>query len=121
MQTFIVAQGHAEPFHYPSQRRMDYFNQAITLACYYHLYIFTDFVPHPDIRYRAGNVLNAVTSLCIAVNVAYLNSELPRKLYNIAKRKYLRYKNVAEKVKLKAQQSFQEHQNRDQHSETSVN
>jgi len=74
------------------------------------MYIFTDFVPDPETRYAMGFVLNAVVSLCIAVNLAYLNSEIPRKAYNTLNRRYLKLKDAGEKVKLKAMETLKEAQ-----------
>jgi hypothetical protein len=72
------------------------------------MYIFTDFVPDPETRYKMGFVLSAVVSFCIVVNLAYLNSEIPRKAYNLLKRRYLKFKNAGEKVKLKALETLKE-------------
>lgn len=90
IQSTIILQGHVMPFRYRSQRRLDYFNNVITLLWCYNMYVMTDFVPDPDARFLMGYFLNAVVTLCIIVNLAYLNADVPRSLYNWWDRRAMR-------------------------------
>jgi hypothetical protein len=54
---------------------LETFNELCLLVASYHLFIFSDFVPDPDIHYKAGWSLIALTVLNIAGNVLVLMRE----------------------------------------------
>ena len=47
----IIALGYILPFSEPLARRMEYFNEITILFCFDHLYLFTDFVKNPLMRF----------------------------------------------------------------------
>jgi hypothetical protein len=55
------------------------------------LFIFTDFVPEPVIRYEAGHVLNTVVGLNLFVNLFILYWTNTRKLYYKTLNKYKKW------------------------------
>ena len=81
----------AEPFRIPAQRRLEYFNEASLLVWCYCLFIFTDFVPEPVIRYEAGHVLDTVVGLNLFVNLFILYWTNTRKLYYKTLNKYKKW------------------------------
>jgi hypothetical protein len=75
IQFTIIALGPTAPFRLPNHRRLEYFNETVTLIWCYHMFIFTDFVPDREHRYQAGFILVAVVGFCLVVNL--LNLYLP--------------------------------------------
>jgi hypothetical protein len=73
-------QGLVQPFKYPRDRRLEYFNQAILFVWCYYMYIFTDFVPDAAARYTMGYHLIALISFCILVNLTVINIGLPYRI-----------------------------------------
>ena len=72
----------ATPFRLPSQRRLEFFNEATTLLWCHCMFIFTDFVPDPFWRYETGFLLVGLVGLNLGVNLAYLFWTQPRTVYN---------------------------------------
>jgi hypothetical protein len=68
------------PFRYPNDRRIEFFNHVVTLAWCYHMFLFTAFVPYPEIRYNLGYLISALVTLSILVNFAYVNIGMHWKL-----------------------------------------
>lgn len=99
IQFTMLLMGKARPFRYPSQRRLEYFNEVIMLLWCYHMFIFTDFVPSMHIRFQMGYVLIVIVSTCLIVNLMYLYSSLPRRFYLHCKKLYKRIKKCCEKPK----------------------
>jgi hypothetical protein len=73
------------PFKYPRDRRLEYFNQAVMLGWCYYMYIFTDFVDDAAVRYTMGYHLIVLISFCMLVNLFVINLDT---LYRIKKKFY---------------------------------
>jgi hypothetical protein len=68
----IILIGYSAPMALPINRRLEYFNEATILACIYHYYIFTSFVPNPETRYLVGWSLIGFATLNVLVNLFFL-------------------------------------------------
>jgi len=66
----IIALGSADPFKMLSDRRIEYFNEAMLMITGYHLFCFTDFVPDAETRELVGLSLMVCTIFSVAVNLA---------------------------------------------------
>jgi hypothetical protein len=86
----VIFQGVAMPFHKPSQRRIELFNEASSLMCCHFLFLFTDFVPDPTRRYEVGSVLIALFGFTMFVNLAFVYYDKPKRLYNKLRQLYLK-------------------------------
>ena len=71
----------AEPFRIPNYRRLEYFNEATLLVWCYCMFIFTDFVADPVIRFQVGYILDILVGLNLLVNLLVLYWTNARKLY----------------------------------------
>lgn len=91
VQFTLIALGPTEPFHSPAQRKLETFNELILLLWCYHMIIFTDFVPDPEIRYQAGYFLVYIVGFCLVVNLAYLHFPVFNSIYSRCKKVYLKY------------------------------
>ena len=100
IQTAVIAQGLAAPFRYPSQRRLELFNEAMTLMWCHSMFMFTDFVPDPSIRYLMGYWLVTIVAVCMLVNLLWLYGDFPRQVFNFFNRKYKKLKAAFIKVKI---------------------
>ena len=73
MQSMVMAfQGQVRPFAIPAHNRMDLFNETMTLLCAYGLFIFTEFVPDPEARYKFGWNVIFITLGILAFNILVL-------------------------------------------------
>ena len=50
---------------------MEYFNELTMLLCFDHLYLFTDFVNDPDMRFQIGYSLISFTLFNFCVNIFF--------------------------------------------------
>ena len=77
---------------------LEIMNEILSFIILYHLIIFTDWVPHPEIRYKFGYMLIAFTTLCISVHIILMASALVHELKrSIKKRKFK--KKIVNKVR----------------------
>ena len=70
----VIIFGYISAYRLPRDRRIEYFNEITIMMCVYHLFVFTDFVDDPVIRYYVGFSLIGVTCLNIVGNVGVLLS-----------------------------------------------
>lgn len=64
----IVIFGYSNIYYLARDRHLELFNEATILCCIYHYYLFTDFVPDPEVRYTIGYSLIGFTFLNFVVN-----------------------------------------------------
>jgi hypothetical protein len=76
IQTTVTLQGWIDPFRHNRDRKLEFFNQAITFNWCYFMFIFTQFVPNAKVRFMMGYLLIAMVTLCYVVNLVYANSDL---------------------------------------------
>lgn len=73
-----------KPFKEPRLNKLEIFNELTVLLCAYHIPLFSDFVPDPDIRYIAGWSIILITCSNLMINigiVTYLSlSDIKKKL-----------------------------------------
>ena len=67
--TVIYVLGYILPFREPLARRMEYFNEISILFCFDHLYLFTDFVLDPVMRFNIGYSLIGFALFNFVVNI----------------------------------------------------
>ena len=60
---------YVKPFETPLLNYMEVFNEVCVLIATYHLFLFTDFVPDPELRYSIGWSIIGVTIVNIIVNM----------------------------------------------------
>jgi hypothetical protein len=60
---------YVKPFEIPLLNYMEVFNEVCVLIATYHLFLFTDFVPDPELRYSIGWSIIGVTIVNIIVNM----------------------------------------------------
>jgi hypothetical protein len=82
----IMMLGYIEPFQLPLFRRLEYFNEASILICCYHYFLFTDFVPDPEVRYSIGKVLIYVTIGNLLGNISLMVCFMIQKLIYVRKK-----------------------------------
>lgn len=58
-----------KPFENPSLNRLEVFNETCIIAAAYHLFAYTDFLPSPDMQYKVGWSMIAITVFNIGVNM----------------------------------------------------
>jgi hypothetical protein len=106
----LIILGLAEPFHRPSMRRLELFNESVLLVWTYFLIIFTAFVPSPEVRFYCGFPLIALVCSCLFVNLVYIHNDRPKKIYNQLKLWYIklavRYRNYKHKQFKKEQKEL---------------
>ena len=104
VQFTLIALGPTEPFHSPAQRKLETFNELILLLWCYHMFIFTDFVPEPELRYQTGYFLISIVGFCLFVNLAYLHLPVFSSMYNRSRKVYLKYCAPKKRPKAKLRQ-----------------
>lgn len=77
----------------PRDRQLEFFNEASILLCVYHLYLFTDFVDNPIIRYKVGYSFIGCTCANIMVNVFVLMKVTVESLFFSCKRSIYKRRN----------------------------
>lgn len=65
----IIVFGYSNVFYRKKDSHLEFFNEFITLCCVYHYYLFTEFVPNPEVRYTIGFSLIGFTITCLVVNI----------------------------------------------------
>jgi hypothetical protein len=65
----LVIVGYLWPFRSNVANKMGLFNEVCVLLTNYHLFLFTDFLPNPDLREKIGLSLIVVTCMSILVNL----------------------------------------------------
>lgn len=91
VQFSVIIQGMANPFRKPSDRRLEFFNEASTLLWCHCLFTFTYFVPEPARRYEMGYVLIVLVILNFLINILYVYWHGPPKFTWWLKKKYNKY------------------------------
>lgn len=89
--TVIIIFGYSNVYFLPSDRRLEFFNEATILLCVYHCFLFTDYVPLPEDRFFMGYSMIASTVLNFSVNggLLIINSiKLLVKQYKTTRKKY---------------------------------
>lgn len=68
----MILLGHSNSFWLPSDRRLEFFNEATIMLCVYHCFLLTDFVDDPETRYQIGFSFIAFVCFNLAVNLLWL-------------------------------------------------
>jgi hypothetical protein len=76
-QTALIILGLADPFHLPSMRRLELFNEVSLLAQTYFMIIFSDFVPSYEAKFLAGHFVVILVRFNVFVNLTYINKDKP--------------------------------------------
>jgi hypothetical protein len=93
---------YVKPFETPLLNYMEVFNEVCVLIATYHLFLFTDFVPDPELRYSIGWSIIGVTIVNIIVNMLVMFWSTLKQLRLMFKKlaaHYLRWKE-ARKAKI---------------------
>lgn len=64
--------GQANAMNTKLQRRIEYFNDVCLLAACYHYFLFSDFVPDPELRYSIGYGSISIILINFGVNVGII-------------------------------------------------
>ena len=112
----IMMLGYIEPFQLPLFRRLEYFNEASILICCYHYFLFTDFVPDPEVRYSIGKVLIYCTIGNLLGNISLMVYFMIQKLiyvrkkikYECRKRRHRFYDRILRTKKAPSQAQYEE-------------
>lgn len=68
----VIFVGYVQPYALPHVNKIDLFNETLTLLSTYALFLFTDFVPNPEIRYLNGWGLIFFTLAIVVTNLSVL-------------------------------------------------
>lgn len=64
----IITFGYSNVYFLPYDRRLEYFNEFTILLNVYHCFIFTDFVPDPEVRFYMGYSMIGFTIYNFSIN-----------------------------------------------------
>ena len=64
--------GYVCPFSLPKNNWTETTNEYLTLISTYCLFLFTDFVPDPSVRYKTGWALIVITLSIVALNITIM-------------------------------------------------
>ena len=78
----VILFGYSNTYRMSSARRLEFFNEATIMLCCYHLFLFTDYIDDPELRYTIGFSLIVCTVSNIAVNMALMLFETLKKIFN---------------------------------------
>jgi hypothetical protein len=92
---------YVKPFEIPLLNYMEVFNEVCVLIATYHLFLFTDFVPDPELRYTIGWSIIGVTLINIIVNMLVMFWSTLKQMRLMCKKLSAHYRKWkdAEKVK----------------------
>ena len=71
----MIFQGQFNPYLLRKQNRVEISNECLTLISTYTLFVFTQFVPEPEARYKIGWALVGVVSISLASNILIIFHE----------------------------------------------
>jgi len=72
--------------------RLELFNEICILGVGYHLLLFTDFVPEPEIKYSIGWSAIVLSSLNIVVNLVMILIQTVQLIAAVVKKQIKRYR-----------------------------
>lgn len=72
---YVIAYGAYRPHREPGRRRLEMFNESMTMVLVYHLVIFSRFVTDERAQYKMGNTYLCTIAFIIVINVINVLSE----------------------------------------------
>lgn len=88
MSLIMIYMGYVKPYTTLYKNKLEICNEIILLLAVYCLILFTEFVPGPEIRYKCGWAMIAVTFTLIAVNMTVVISTSIKDMVKKGKHKY---------------------------------
>ena len=95
----IMYQGMVRPYDLKMQNRLEMFNEVMIMLNCYFLFLFSEFLPDPEVRYQMGWVNIGMLSIMILVNTTIIIFNKCKSMYKFAKLNKIKRKNM-KKAKL---------------------
>lgn len=91
-QMVVTGVGLSSPFKYRGERLLELFNEVNIMLCSYHLFLFTDFVPDPEVRSQIGVSMICFTSFNFVFNIGIMLFSTIREALRAYRMKVGKYK-----------------------------
>ena len=84
----MIYQGQFRPYVLPGYNKLQLMNEAVIIVCSYYLFLYTDYLPHIEVRYAVGWFNIFTIALAVLLNFVYLvKSNIRDFIFGIKKQK----------------------------------